>query len=100
MKIDFSGLNQKNKYEFLERVNGKKFEKYIIKKNDSVMIVKLQIFDYLIFDIQQVKKFAKSIKLSLLSRDEELDKNKVEEIYSNVKVNSDEYNELIRTIRF
>lgn len=100
MKIDFSGLNQKNKYEFLERVNGKKFEKYIIKKNDSVMIVKLQIFDYLIFDIQQVKKFAKSIKLSLLSRDEELDKNKVEEIYSNVKINSDEYNELIRTIRF
>lgn len=100
VKIDFSELNTKNKYEFIERVNGDKFKKYIVKMNDTVMIVKLQVFDYLIFDIQQVKKFSKNLRLSLLSRDEKLNTNKVEEIYKNVKINTDEYNEMIRTIRF
>lgn len=100
IKIDYSRLKDKDKYEFIERFNGQKFDKYIVNQNDNVAIVKLQIFDYLIFDIETIKKFTKNLRLSLLSRDEKKEFKNIKIIYDDIKVNTDEYNELIRQIRF
>ena len=100
IKIDYSRLKDKDKYEFIERFNGQKFDKYIVNQNDNVAIVKLQIFDYLIFDIETIKKFTKNLRLSLLSRDEKKESKNIKIIYDDIKVNTDEYNELIRQIRF
>mgnify|MGYP006989730387 FL=1 len=100
IKIDYSRLKDKDKYEFIERFNGQKFDKYIVNQNDNVAIVKLQIFDYLIFDIETIKKFTKNLRLSLLSRDEKKKSKNIKIIYDDIKVNTDEYNELIRQIRF
>jgi len=100
IKIDYSRLKDKDKYEFIERFNGQKFDKYIVNQNDNVAIVKLQIFDYLIFDIETIKKFTKNLRLSLLSRDEKKESKNIKIIYDDIKVNTDEYNEMIRQIRF
>lgn len=100
IKIDYSRLKDKDKYEFIERFNGQKFDKYIVNQNDNVAIVKLQIFDYLIFDIESIKKFTKNLRLSLLSRDEKKEFKNIKIIYDDIKVNTDEYNEMIRQIRF
>lgn len=100
IKIDYSRLKDKDKYEFIERFNGQKFDKYIVNQNDNVAIVKLQIFDYLIFDIESIKKFTKNLRLSLLSRDEKKESKNIKIIYDDIKVNTDEYNEMIRQIRF
>lgn len=100
MKLDYSRLNDKDRYEFIERFKGQKFEKYIVNQNDDVAIVKIQIFDYLIFDIETIKKFTKNLRLSLLSRDEKKKSNNITVLYDNIQPNTDEYNELIRQIRF
>ena len=101
-KIDYSRLKEKDQYEFRERINGDKFLPYIVKRNDdtNVIIFKIAIFDYIIFDIESEKKFSKNLRLSLLSRDEKKESNNIQIIFENIKPNTDEYNEMIRKIRF
>lgn len=100
IKIDYSRLNDKYTHEFIERFNGKKFDKYIVSQNEDVAIVKVQIFDYLIFDQEVNKKLIKNLRLSLLLRDEKKKSNNIKVLYENVKINTDEYNELVRQLRF
>lgn len=105
IKIDFSRLKNKDRLVFKEKISRKEFQKYIAddqKGNklftDEVVVLTIPLYDFLIYDIEDTKKYRKNIILSLLTYNEE--DNEYKNILSNIKIRTDEYDEFLRTIRF
>ena len=80
-----------------ELFDGNAKEKFIFKRQDNAVIIQPALFDYLEYDFNINPVIKNKAQFMLLEMNKE---KKARKIVDNCKYGSDEYNELVRKIRF
>lgn len=100
IKLNYKSLDIKYKNALAKQVEDDKFQRNIIKQNQNFMIIKVALFDYLIYLLERIKKYNQNIRVALLAAEVGKEDKEVEVLVDDCSIGSDEYNEIIRTLRF
>lgn len=97
VRISYPKLNKKQSEVISNLFAGEAKKKYIFKRQKDMIYIQPALFDYLEYDFNINPVIKNKAQFMLL----ELNKQKkARKIVDNCKFGSDEYNELIRKIRF
>lgn len=96
VKIDLSKLKPAEKKAFNKLIDDDRLDSQVAKRGDQAVIIKPPLFDYLEYEFFTNKMFKRKVKFTLLKQT----KGKVKVIVNNCKLKSDEFNEILRTLRF
>lgn len=97
IRISYPKLNAKNKALVTNLFDNEAMKKYIFKQQDDAIFIQPVLFDYLEHDFNINPVIKNKAQFMLLELNNE---NKAKKIVDNCKFGSDEYNELLRKIRF
>lgn len=97
VRISYPKLNKKQLGIINELFDGNAKEKFIFKRQDNAIIIQPALFDYLEYDFNINPVIKNKAQFMLLEMNKE---KKARKIVNNCKYGSDEYNELVRKIRF
>lgn len=100
IKLNYKSLDIKYKNALAKQIEDQKFQRNIIKQSDNSMIIKVALFDYLIYLLERIKQYKQGIKVALLATEVGQENDEVEVLIDDCSIGSDEYNEIIRTLRF
>lgn len=105
IKLDFAKVNAKAANEFINLYSRKRFQKHVIRVTPTIMFVTIPLFNSMEYDLGVNRKIFSSVRISLLLQTITYDKNgkrhnKIREIVKPSKMNKEEYDELLRLIRF
>lgn len=96
VKIDFSKLNKQD--EFLVLFSSEKFKKYIINQGKNSIIISIPLFDFLQYELENNKKFKKSLRFTLLKQNMETSKVKI--VLDKFSMKNEKYDAMLRIIRY
>lgn len=97
VRISYPKLNKKQFDMINELFDGNAKKKFIFKRQDNAVIIQPALFDYLEYDFNINPVIKNKAQFMLLEMNKE---KKARKIVDNCKYGSDEYNELVRKIRF
>lgn len=99
IKLDFSLCNAKIEKKFLKLFDNENYKKHIKARSDSSIIISIPLFTLIEYELEQTKGFASKVRIDLLEKEQDSSKG-IETLYSNVHINSEQYDEVLRTLRF
>ena len=97
IRISYPKVNEKNKALITKLFENEAMKKYIFKQQDNSIFIRTVLFDYLEYDFNINPVIKNKAQFMLLELNNE---NKARKIVDNCKYGSDEYNEILRKIRF
>lgn len=97
IRISYPKVNEKNKALITKLFENEAMKKYIFKQQDNSIFIQTVLFDYLEYDFNINPVIKNKAQFMLLELNNE---NKARKIVDNCKYGSDEYNEILRKIRF
>lgn len=97
IRISYPKVNEKNKALITNLFENEAMKKYIFKQQDNAIFIQTVLFDYLEYDFNINPVIKNKAQFMLLELNNE---NKARKIVDNCKYGSDEYNKILRKIRF
>jgi hypothetical protein len=97
IKISYPKANPKQKEIINKLFADEKLKKYIVRSNDNIKIIQPALFDYLEYNFFTTPAIISKARFSLL---ELLEDNKVKTLVDNCTLKSDDFNAILRELRF
>lgn len=97
VRISYPKLNKKQSEVISNLFAGEAKKKYIFKRQKDTIFIQPALFDYLEYDFNINPVIKNKAQFMLLEMNKQ---KKARKVVDNCKFGSDEYNELIRKIRF
>lgn len=98
IKINYKKLNKKHQTQFDVLLSHPAFQKGIIQKKNNEIVVRPAVFNYLSYEFENTKQYKKNLIFTLLKQNINTQKVSIE--LDNIKIKDNEYDEMLRLIRF
>lgn len=99
VRIDIKGLNKKQKDTFDKLFAGKR-SKYVIAKKANTILIRPILLDAIEMELLAKREFNRKLDYSLIDMKKENGKTKAKVIVKKGKIRSDNYNAILRHIRY